>query len=116
MAGDLPDLTMPLQRYNAPALGASLGAGPASLLGPRGASLVIYASEDDGVSDPEGNAGARIGCGVITTAAQIAGPEVTLGPAVIIGGILQENPFYVPPNEFLRELREREWDACAVAG
>ena len=28
-------------------------------------------------------------------------------PAVIIGGILQENPFYVPPDEFLRELRER---------
>jgi hypothetical protein len=27
---------------------------------------------------------------------------------VIIGGILQENPFYVPPDEFLRELRERE--------
>jgi hypothetical protein len=28
-------------------------------------------------------------------------------PAVIIGGILQENPFFVPPDEFLRELRER---------
>ena len=28
-------------------------------------------------------------------------------PAVIIGGIYQENPFYVPPDEFLRELRER---------
>src|SRR5205807_10344123 len=28
-------------------------------------------------------------------------------PVVIIGGILQENPFFVPPDEFLRELRER---------
>jgi hypothetical protein len=28
-------------------------------------------------------------------------------PMVIIGGILQQNPFYVPPEEFLRELRER---------
>ena len=28
-------------------------------------------------------------------------------PTVIIGGILQENPFFVPPDEFLRELRER---------
>ncbi|MBS0204200.1 MAG: MEDS domain-containing protein [Planctomycetes bacterium] len=28
-------------------------------------------------------------------------------PMVIIGGILQSNPFYVPPEEFLRELRER---------
>jgi MEDS: MEthanogen/methylotroph, DcmR Sensory domain len=28
-------------------------------------------------------------------------------PMVIIGGVLQENPFYVPPQEFLRELRAR---------
>ena len=28
-------------------------------------------------------------------------------PAVIIGGVLQENPFFVPPAEFLQELRER---------
>jgi len=27
---------------------------------------------------------------------------------VIIGGILQENPFFVPPDEMLRELRKRE--------
>jgi hypothetical protein len=28
-------------------------------------------------------------------------------PMIIIGGILQSNPFYVPPEEFLREVRER---------
>jgi hypothetical protein len=28
-------------------------------------------------------------------------------PMIIIGGILQENPFFMPPDEFLRELRER---------
>jgi MEDS: MEthanogen/methylotroph, DcmR Sensory domain len=28
-------------------------------------------------------------------------------PQVIVGGILQENPFYVPPEQFLRELRTR---------
>ena len=28
-------------------------------------------------------------------------------PMVIIGGLLQVNPFFVPPDEFLRELRER---------
>jgi hypothetical protein len=28
-------------------------------------------------------------------------------PMVIIGGILQENVFFVPPDEFLRELHER---------
>jgi hypothetical protein len=28
-------------------------------------------------------------------------------PVVIVGGLLQENPFYVDPEEFLLELRER---------
>jgi hypothetical protein len=28
-------------------------------------------------------------------------------PLVIIGGILQQNPFFVPPQDFLREYRER---------
>lgn len=28
-------------------------------------------------------------------------------PMVIIGGTLQENPFFMPPDEFLRELREK---------
>ena len=28
-------------------------------------------------------------------------------PMVIIGGVLQENPFYVPPDQFLAELRAR---------
>jgi hypothetical protein len=29
-------------------------------------------------------------------------------PMVIIGGILQSNPFYMPPEEFLREVRQRK--------
>ena len=29
-------------------------------------------------------------------------------PVVIIGGILQENPFFIPPDQFLHELRERQ--------
>jgi hypothetical protein len=28
-------------------------------------------------------------------------------PMIIVGGILQRNPFFVPPEEFLREVRER---------
>ncbi len=28
-------------------------------------------------------------------------------PMIIIGGILQQNPFFVPPEEFLPELRQR---------
>jgi len=96
MVGDLPNLTMPLQRYNAPALGASIAPGPGSLFGPRGTSLVIYANLDDEQTDPDGNSGARIACGVITAAGQAttAGQGVpsgqsstgglTFGPALLI--------------------------------
>jgi hypothetical protein len=28
-------------------------------------------------------------------------------PMVIVGGILQKNPFFVPPDEFLQEFRQR---------
>ena len=37
-------------------------------------------------------------------------------PMVIIGGILQQNPFFVPPDEFLRELRERAEPNSAGVG
>jgi hypothetical protein len=29
-------------------------------------------------------------------------------PIVLIGGIVQRNPFYVPPEQLLKELNERE--------
>jgi hypothetical protein len=35
-------------------------------------------------------------------------------PMVIIGGVLQQNPFFVPPDEFLRELRERPRESVGV--
>ena len=34
-------------------------------------------------------------------------------PLIIINGVLQENPFFVPPDEFLRELRERRGQKSA---
>jgi hypothetical protein len=34
-------------------------------------------------------------------------------PVVIIGEVLQENPFFVPPDEFLLEIRERRRSARA---
>jgi hypothetical protein len=37
-------------------------------------------------------------------------------PLIIIGGILQQNPFFVPPDEFLREFRERRATRTASAG
>ena len=91
MVGDLPNLNMPLQRYNAPALGATISPGPASLLGPRGTALVIYAGADDELTNPEGNPGARVACGVITAAgqaptstSQTPNPGFTFGPALLI--------------------------------
>jgi hypothetical protein len=36
-------------------------------------------------------------------------------PMVIIGGILQQNPFFVPPDVFLRELHERRASGATAA-
>jgi hypothetical protein len=34
-------------------------------------------------------------------------------PMVIVAGVLQENPFYVPPDEFLEELKQRKTERQA---
>jgi Cu-Zn family superoxide dismutase len=39
---------------------------PGSLFGEGGTSLVIHSQVDDEKTDPTGNSGARIACGVIT--------------------------------------------------
>lgn len=44
----------------------TLGPGETSLLKPGGTSLVIHAGPDDLKTDPSGNSGDRIACGVIT--------------------------------------------------
>src|SRR3984885_2348847 len=36
-------------------------------------------------------------------------------PLVIIGGLLRENPFFVPPEQFLDEMRERRLGRATVA-
>jgi superoxide dismutase, Cu-Zn family len=43
----------------------SLGAGPNSVFANGGTALVVHAKPDDMKTDPAGNAGDRIGCGVI---------------------------------------------------
>ena len=77
--GDLPNVnfTTGLTAYNTSAPGASLAPGNASLLNPS-RSLVIFSGEDDQKTDPEGNAGTRVACGVITAA---AGAPAAPGPA-----------------------------------
>jgi len=49
----------------------TLGPGPNSVFDADGSALVIHASPDDEMTDPAGNSGARIACGVL--AAPISG-------------------------------------------
>jgi hypothetical protein len=81
--GDLPNVnfTTGLTSYNTSAMGATLGAGATSLLGPSRTALVIYSGEDDQTTDPDGKAGTRIACGVITAAAN-AGAQPAVSPVV----------------------------------
>jgi Cu-Zn family superoxide dismutase len=71
-AGDLPNITV--QPEAAAALvdltneGVSLSEGAAALLDGDGASIVVHADPDDYKTDPSGNSGDRIACGVIEAA------------------------------------------------
>jgi Cu-Zn family superoxide dismutase len=50
----------------------SLATGANSLFGPEGTALVIHADKDDEMTDPSGNSGARIACGLIEKAGATA--------------------------------------------
>jgi hypothetical protein len=41
------------------------------------------------------------------SSASVAMDIMRTHPLVIIGGLLRENPFFVPPDQFLEEMRER---------
>jgi Cu-Zn family superoxide dismutase len=47
----------------------TLGSGETSIFDADGSAIVIHAAADDNKSDPAGNSGDRIACGVITKAA-----------------------------------------------
>jgi superoxide dismutase, Cu-Zn family len=66
--GDLMNLIVGsdgVARVRLVAHGATLGDGPNSLFHDGGTSFVIHAKPDDLMSDPTGNSGDRIACGVI---------------------------------------------------
>ena len=68
-AGDLDNLDVDQSGFadvSFVASGVTLQAGETSLLKPGGTSLVIHADPDDLDTDPSGNSGDRIACGVIT--------------------------------------------------
>jgi Cu-Zn family superoxide dismutase len=67
-AGDLPNLLVGTDgrgsfEFTVP--GASLSGGPRRLLDADGAAVVLHARSDDYRTDPSGNSGARIACGVL---------------------------------------------------
>jgi len=68
-AGDLPNLEIGTTAGGSGLLvttdRVSLTPGPNSLLDADGSSLVLHAKEDDLRTDPDGNSGERIACGVI---------------------------------------------------
>jgi Cu-Zn family superoxide dismutase len=71
-AGDLPDLYVNkdgVGRYAALMESISLGDSASSIFDADGSSIVIHTTADDNMTDPAGNSGDRIACGVITKAA-----------------------------------------------
>ena len=68
-AGDMPNLFVPADgRLSVEVLdpNVTLAAGQKSLFDADGSALMLHATADDYASDPAGNAGARIACGVVT--------------------------------------------------
>ena len=67
-AGDLPNLTVAPDgngRMETTTERLTLGSGPASVWDADGSALVVHASPDDFKTDPTGNSGGRIACGVL---------------------------------------------------
>jgi Cu-Zn family superoxide dismutase len=67
-AGDLPNLSVDaagVGRLFGVTDRATLSAGPVSLFDADGSAVIIHASPDDQVTDPTGNSGGRVACGVI---------------------------------------------------
>ena len=68
-AGDLPNFSVGASgagHVEAMSRDLSLAGGPIGLFDGDGASVVVHANADDYASEPAGNAGPRIACGVIT--------------------------------------------------
>ena len=68
-AGDLPNLVVGTNGTGhlvTVAHGVTLGEGTNSLFQTDGTSVVIHAGKDDNKTDPSGNSGDRIACGVVT--------------------------------------------------
>lgn len=71
--GDLPNITVGEDRrasFDAVRKGLRMADGAAPLLDIDGAAIVIHAAPDDFKTDPTGNSGARIACGILARGRQ----------------------------------------------
>lgn len=89
-AGDMPNIVIDAEgnatyEYLNEAVSMDAEEGT-SILGGDGTAIIIHANPDDHESDPAGNAGARIACGVISESpppsARVAGPAEDVGVLV----------------------------------
>ena len=67
--GDLPNIEVPASKMLVTehlVANATLKTGPRALLDADGAAIVVHANRDDYRTDPAGDAGGRIACGVIS--------------------------------------------------
>jgi|KBSSwiStaDraftv2_1062776.scaffolds.fasta_scaffold315635_2 Cu-Zn family superoxide dismutase len=67
--GDLPNITIDASgkgKIETLVAGATFDTGALAILDADGTALVIHADPDDNKTDPSGNSGARIACGVVT--------------------------------------------------
>jgi Cu-Zn family superoxide dismutase len=66
--GDMPNMTVGPDGSGAieyHVADAAISEGATPLLDTDGAAIVVHAQADDNVSDPAGNAGGRVACGVL---------------------------------------------------
>jgi Cu-Zn family superoxide dismutase len=72
-AGDAPNAVIPASGIGAVSFTTNrvtLTPGPTSLFDADGSAIVVHAGADDQVSQPSGNSGARIACGVVQSVAR----------------------------------------------